>query len=280
MKEIATKKVIMSIVLALMILVVSQSVCLLLVSTLVLIKIPEALCNVVGGALYITVSYFLLKLLINKYLGSTLEEFAIPKLKISLKWLIIAFVLPITITGVYLCMQGEVQNLGMTRGEVINTITFGIFFSGLGAGFVEEMVFRGVILNVLNKKCGTIVAIIVPSLLFGFVHIIGMGFNILSIMLVLISGTLVGIMFSLIAMEKHSVWNSAIVHAIWNMVIIGGMLSIGESTDKNSIYSYVLDSKLFVITGGEFGIEASIIAVIGYSIVASIAYMGLNKKTN
>ena len=32
---------------------------------------------------------------------------------------------------------------------------------------------------------------------------------------------MVGVMFSMIAIESGSVWNSGIVHAIWNVVIIG-----------------------------------------------------------
>ena len=70
-----------------------------------------------------------------------------------------------------------------------------------------------------------------------------------------------------------SVWNSGIVHAIWNIVIIGGGLAIGEKMDPYSVMTYVLDSKVFAITGGEFGIESSVISLIGYIIVAGIAFI-------
>ena len=40
--------------------------------------------------------------------------------------------------------------------------------------------------------------------------------------LVALAGTLSGIMFSLIAVKTGSVWNSGIVHAIWNIIIVGG----------------------------------------------------------
>ena len=75
-------------------------------------------------------------------------------------------------------------------------------------------------------------------------------------MLVLLAGTMVGIMFSMIALESGSVWNSGIVHAIWNIVIIGGGLSINQTADENSVMTYVLKSKSFAFTGGEFGIES------------------------
>lgn len=133
-------------------------------------------------------------------------------------------------------------------------------------------------MNLLDAKVGRKTAILIPSLLFGAVHIIGMDFSVLSCLQVLVAGTFVGIMFSLIALEQHSVWNSAIVHVVWNTVILGGVLYIGETPDELYIYSYILKTKLFAITGGEFGIESSIIAILGYIIVAMIAYKGIKKK--
>ena len=38
----------------------------------------------------------------------------------------------------------------------------GVAFTGIAAGFVEEMVFRGVILNALKKRWNIKVAVIVP----------------------------------------------------------------------------------------------------------------------
>ena len=92
-------------------------------------------------------------------------------------------------------------------------------------------------------------------------------------LLVIIAGTMVGVMFSMIAIESGSIWNSGIVHAIWNVMIIGGGLSIGEKMDEYSVMTYVLNSKSFAITGGEFGIESSVISLIGYIVVVGIAFI-------
>ena len=61
-------------------------------------------------------------------------------------------------------------------------------------------------------------------------------------------------------------------------MIIGGGLAIGEKMDKYSIMTYVLNSKDFAITGGEFGIESSIIALLGYVIVTLAAICMIKKK--
>mgnify|MGYP004534575941 FL=1 len=86
-------------------------------------------------------------------------------------------------------------------------------------------------------------------------------------------------MFSMVTIESGSIWNSGIVHAVWNIVIIGGGLSVGEVVDEHSVMTYVLDTKSFVFTGGEFGIESSVVALAGYFIVTAIAvwYTGRRK---
>ncbi len=42
--------------------------------------------------------------------------------------------------------------------------------------------------------------------------------------------------------------------------------------------TYVLDSKSFAITGGEFGIEASVIALIGYIVVTLVAFVMIKRR--
>ena len=88
-----------------------------------------------------------------------------------------------------------------------------------------------------------------------------------------------GIMFSMIAIESDSVWNSGIVHAIWNIIMIGGGLAIGQKADQFSVMTYVLDAKSFAVTGGEFGMEASVISLVVYIIVTGVAF-GMNQHTD
>ncbi len=164
------------------------------------------------------------------------------------------------------------------RMEAASVICAGIFFTGIAAGIVEEMVFRGFIMSLLDSKIGRTAAVLVPSLLFGLLHIIGMDFSPLSCLQVLLAGTFVGVMFSLITLEQHSVWNSAVVHGMWNIIILGGVLSIGVEMNEHSAFSYILKTKSFVVTGGEFGIESSVIAIAGYMVVALTAYMWMRKS--
>lgn len=182
--------------------------------------------------------------------------------------------LPVAVTGIYLIMPGRLE---YNNVDVITLISASVFFTGIAAGFVEEMVFRGMILGLLEQRWNKTVAIIAPSVLFGLIHIIGTKISIISEMLVVVAGTMVGIMFSLIALSKKSVWNSGIVHVLWNVIIIGGMLQISSTSDKESIFNYILESKSFALTGGDFGVQASVIALVAYGIVALVAFHDTKK---
>lgn len=89
-----------------------------------------------------------------------------------------------------------------------------------------------------------------------------------------------GIMFSLIEQDNNSIWNSGIVHAVWNIVIIGGILCISEAPDEYAMTTYVLKSKSFVVTGGEFGIESSVTSIVAYMLVSIYALYTIKRKAS
>ncbi|MDE7178655.1 MAG: CPBP family intramembrane metalloprotease [Lachnospiraceae bacterium] len=270
-----TNKVIIGSIGAVFVLVFSQIAAQLVGSVFHLTGISIGICNIIAGILYLLLSYFLLKVLVNKFLKTDIKIFCIT---VKVRWIITAIALPVIVKGIFLLLPGEFVSSGMDKDQIFTTLSSGIVFTGIAAGLVEEMVFRGVIMNLIRERWNTTVAILVPSVLFASVHLIGMNFSALSCILLLAAGTMVGIMFSMIAMESDSVWNSGIVHAIWNIIIIGGGLGISERANEYSVMTYVLDSKSFAITGGEFGIEASVIALIGYIVVALIAFVMIKRR--
>ena len=269
-----TKKMVFMILLGILALVAAQLLAQLIASMLFLVKIPSFICNALAGILYVAIAYWLLRLLCKKYLKEDMEAYCIPKFRVEAKWIIIAIALPILVSVAFLLLNGSFEENAMDLNAKLDALTAGIFFTGFGAGFVEEMVFRGIIMGVVEKRFNRKVAVIAPSVLFGFVHILGMGYDLLSCIFVVFAGTMVGVMFSLIALEKKSVWNSAIVHAIWNIVISG----IGTACDEYSLYSYVLETNSFLLTGGDFGIESSVIAVMGYCLVSAYVILSNRKR--
>lgn len=208
-----------------------------------------------------------------------MSDMLITKVRVKFKWVIAAFLLPLGVTAFYVfAVPGQLVKHTLDSVGIFNALALAIVFTGFAAGVVEEMVFRGLILDLLKNRWNLVVAVIAPSVVFGFVHVLGMDFSIGSIILVTVAGTMVGIMFSLVALEGGSIWNSAVMHMAWNAIIIGGLLRIGINKDPADIAEYLLASDKFWITGGEFGIESALPSVIGYTIVAAIAFMMLRKK--
>ena len=270
-----TNKVIIGSIAAIFVLVFSQVGAQLAASVFHLIGISIGICNIIAGILYVLLSYFLLNVLVSKFLKTDIR---ILRITVNAKWIIVAIALPVIVKGIFLLLPGEFVSSGMDKSQIFTTLSSGIVFTGFAAGLVEEMVFRGVIMSLIRERWNIKAAILVPSVLFASVHLIGMNFSALSCILVLAAGTMVGIMFSMIAMESDSVWNSGLVHSIWNIIIIGGGLGISEKANEYSVMTYVLDSKSFAITGGEFGIEASVIALIGYIVVTLIAFVMIKRR--
>lgn len=233
--------------------------------------VPAWLYHIAGGILYAVIAYLMVWFFCTKYLKAELSVFLIPKCRIQIKWAVTAVLLPALVTVVYLFFPGSFVMNTQDAGTKLAFVTRGIFLAGFGAGIVEELLFRGLLMNAVIQKYGRAAGILAPSVLFASLHIIGMNFSLLSCVQVMVAGTMVGVMFSLIALEGHSVWNSAIVHGIWNMIVIGGGLTIDTEVNEYSVSSYVLETRNFLLTGGEFGIESSVVAVIGYIVVSLVA---------
>lgn len=264
---------------ALIVLIAAQVLAQLLAGLFAQLGVPTWVCNILAGFLYALLAFGLLKIIMEKIFKLSLPDLGMPKLTLQGKWVAVAVLLPMGVKAIYLFLiPGKLVPSGMNREEILQTLSAGIFFMGMAAGFVEEMVFRGVILNATRRAWGTKMAVVFPSMLFGLVHILGQEFSLGNCLLVVLAGTMVGVMFSLIALESGSTWNGAVVHAVWNVVIIGGGLAIGERADEYSVMTYVLSTKGFAITGGEFGVESSLISLAGYLLVALIALVWIWQK--
>lgn len=238
--------------------------------------------DVIGAVLYIAAALGF-GILYGKYvLHFTPSQLGVKRKAPERKWIVIGILLPVLVSAFYLIfMDGELIR-NEKAAQVYPTVIYAVFTTGLGGGIVEELVFRGVIMRTMEKYWGKAAAILVPSFLFGAVHLTNMdSWDFLDALLLLIAGTMVGVMFSLIAYQSGTIWSSAAVHGIWNTVIIGGILEIGSvnygmSTD--SIWQYKIAGSNLLLTGGAFGIEAALPAVVGYAAVSAAAIMFEKKK--
>jgi membrane protease YdiL (CAAX protease family) len=276
--KISTGKTLVGIVLAIVIMVAAQTLANIIATLPILIGVPIAVGNVLVGILYAVFTVIGVKWLCTKRLGFSLEECKVPKFSLKPIWCIAAVVMPCMVTVILLLTNGHWENSSVDTLFAWELITGAVFFYGIGTGIVEEIIFRGVIMRTLEERWNKKVAIIVPSVLFGLIHVITRELDFLSIIQLLIAGSIVGILFSLVTYESGSIWNAALIHAVWNMIIVGGILNIGATPSEYAIYNYVLDSDSFLITGGDFGIEASVVAILAYAIFIGVAVLLMKKK--
>jgi len=277
--EINTKHTIIAIVLSILVLIVSQLVSLLAGNGVIALGAKEAIGNVVAAILYPLLTVLGLKQLCNKILKHPLEDFRITKCKLSLFWGICAIVMPVLVVLCFLFVPGHWENPVMDHTQVAKALTGAVLFTGFAVGFVEEAVFRGVIMKVLEMRWNKWIAIIVPSVTFGALHVIGTRMDLVSFVQLVIAGSVVGILFSLVTYESGSIWASAFMHSIWNMCMGSGILYISNEMSENSIFNYVLDTNSFIISGGDFGVEASCISIVVYFVFIILAIVLLKRKS-
>lgn len=273
-----TKQVILSVLLGIVILIAAQLLSLLIGNAAYAIGLPIAVGNILAGILYPIFALLSVTLLCKKILGITLRELKITKITLKPVWCIVAILMPIIVSVLFLLTPGQWVEPSPSNVDIINTITSGVFFIGISTGIVEEAIFRGVIMSALEYRWNKRVAIIVPSILFGIVHIFGNDLDLLSCIQLIIAGSAVGILFSFIAYESGNIWSGALVHALWNIGIIGRILHIGTQVDDTAIYNYVLDTKSYLLSGGDFGIEASIIGIVVYLLFSLLAFLLIRKR--
>ena len=212
-------------------------------------------------------TYLLFWLYTIKILRLKMESFRIA-LSIK-KWAFLyAVILPLFVVTCYFII-GEPTMTALNIEEIIVVVIYSAI-AALKAGVLEEMLFRGYILKFLELKWGRVVAVLLPSFLFSLMHIPSMEeFSVAGILLLVISGTLVGIMFSLITYKGNSISNSSLLHAVWNFVFVTDMIHIttAQGIYGEPIFFFIIPSDYVLVTGAGFGVEASIIAIIGYLFV-------------
>lgn len=265
--RVTTPRAILTIFLAILVLALAQG----MASMIFLIPIPEMISTMIFTLCYVVLAYWGVKAICQRVLKLSLRECRIDRPHIQLKWFICAIVLPFAVMTILLLTPGEFVYNDLKALEATEVVITAVFVSGIGAGIVEEFIFRGLIMKTLEKRWGKTAAILVPSIMFGLLHALGTEMDLINLLLLVVGGTSVGIMFSIIVYESGSVWNSAIVHGLWNIIVIGDILHIGALYNESSIFSYKLLSHSNLLTGGAFGIEVSIVSILGYwAVIGSI----------
>jgi len=134
------------------------------------------------------------------------------------------------------------------------------------AGFIEEYIFRGIIFKLSEEMLGTWIAIFIQAALFGLVHAPNENATAFSTFAIAIEA---GILLVAVYMLTRRLWMAIGVHFAWNWVQ-GPFFGIPVSGhDINGFFETTVNGSE-LLTGGAFGAEASIVALITCTLVGLV----------
>jgi membrane protease YdiL (CAAX protease family) len=133
----------------------------------------------------------------------------------------------------------------------------GLVVLALGGAITEELIFRGLALQAIEKLAGSWVALGVTALLFGLAHAANPGAGLWSSVAIAIeAGGLMGAAF----LWRRSLWLVFALHATWNGLEQAFGIPVSGHVDPGLAVATVHGSA--ALTGGEFGLEASLVPVL------------------
>jgi uncharacterized protein len=139
---------------------------------------------------------------------------------------------------------------------------------------IEEILLRGIVFRITEEKWGSAIALIISGVIFGGVHLINPHVTIVSFLCI----TVVGVLLAAAYMYYKNLWVPIAIHFAWNFTqngIFGAITSGNEKT--NSLFTTNITGPE-MLTGGQFGPEASIQALVFCFIATIIIIMLLNKQ--
>ena len=261
-------KIILALLTFLAVVIIGQQIA---VKLLDLTSLDKDYRNLLKG-LFVSASCVLSYILFfKKYDKRAVTEFAVKGLaKNLIIGTSIGFMLQsLTILVMYLNGNYSVININPVSFILI---PFALTFT---VAIIEEILVRGIIFRIMEEKLGSYVSLTISSLLFGVLHLANPHSTLISSICITIAGFLMGAAF----IYSRNLWMPIALHFAWNFTqsgIFGAITSGNEKT--NSLLKAKIQGSEF-ITGGAFGPEGSIQAIIFCALI-TIVVLILSRKAN
>ena len=146
----------------------------------------------------------------------------------------------------------------------------------LSSAIFEEILFRGIIFRIVEEKWGSIIALVVSALIFGFLHIFNKNASIYSTIAIAAEA---GILLAAAYIYAKNLWLPIFLHFAWNFAEAGiyGAVISGNVTNKSLFTAKFSGPQL--LTGGAFGPENSLQAVL-FCLGAALLFILAAKRGN
>ncbi len=153
-----------------------------------------------------------------------------------------------------LLVTGQIGIMG-TDPNVYLLVGFLIMF--IFQSFSEEVIFRSYLIPTIEHRLGTWSALIISSILFALLHVGNAGISWIGAANLIFGGVLMGLLF----IRYRTIWAPTGMHFAWNYVQ-STVLGFEVSGFKTYSFWSLQDKGADIWTGGDFGYEGSLIAVI------------------
>jgi membrane protease YdiL (CAAX protease family) len=134
----------------------------------------------------------------------------------------------------------------------INPASFMVpaFTVALTAGFVAEIIIRGILFRLVEEKMGTVITICIMMLLFMVMHLGGEGSTKLSVLAVSMQA---GFLLSAVYTLTRNLWFPIFLHFAWDFAEPGifGAINPGNSIEKSLFTCHI--NGPYIFTGGPLG---------------------------
>ncbi|GGZ26041.1 CPBP family intramembrane metalloprotease [Streptomyces nitrosporeus] len=183
--------------------------------------------------------------------------------------LLIGFVLfGAVITNIFVNARYEVDGLGSPAGAV------GLFGFMAAAAVMEELLFRGVLFRITEERFGTWIAMALTAVLFGAAHLLNPNASLWGATAIAVEA---GGMLAAAYVATRTLWLPIGLHFGWNFAAAGVFSTevSGNDTAQGLLDATVSGPEL--ITGGEFGPEGSVYAVL-FGVLATVVFLWLARR--
>ncbi|MEV7972942.1 type II CAAX endopeptidase family protein [Cellulomonas sp. NPDC089187] len=179
-----------------------------------------------------------------------------------------------SVTVAAIALGGEVT---FTRGGAISAVLGAVgFWIVVGVG--EELLFRGAVFRLVEERVGSAWALAVSAVLFGAVHLANPDASLWGAVAIACEA---GVMLGAAYLVTRSLWLPIGVHIAWNFAqgtLFGASVS-GSGIDTGTVLTSTMEGPQW-LTGGSFGPEASVVAVVLGAAMAAVMIVLARRRGN
>ncbi|MFD4505024.1 CPBP family intramembrane glutamic endopeptidase [Streptomyces sp. NPDC058457] len=177
----------------------------------------------------------------------------------------------------FACVIGNIAFLGdySVRGAGSVTGALGVVGYMAAAAVTEELLFRGVLFRIVEERTGTWIALVSTGALFGMMHLLNKDATVWGALAIAIeAGGMLGAAYA----ATRTLWLPIGLHFGWNFAesgVFGTEVSGSGGAQQGLLDATTSGSRL--VTGGQFGPEASVYSVL-LGVLVTVAFLWLAKR--